>query len=253
MSPCLIPRLIRELRLRARALWGFSSNEENTMKNVLGRGSLLLGLLLSALFITSALYAEKNQVMGELRFEGRSEVERTSGVWIDKEYVGYLKELKGSKKVLLLPGEHLVTVRQDGYQEFTQQVLIQPGQTEVINVAMARAPNATLPAITAEVKLSVNPSRAAVFVDGSYVGHVKEFQGMGRGMLVSPGDHQISIALPGYEAFETNVKPLPNQKVEIKTDLLKSSGPLEEPLVNEESGQTTPPPGSPNTASAQAR
>jgi hypothetical protein len=50
----------------------------------------------------------------------KSHVEKTSGVWVDGEYVGYLKELKGSKKVLLLPGEHVVTVRQDGYQDFTQ-------------------------------------------------------------------------------------------------------------------------------------
>jgi hypothetical protein len=27
---------------------------------------------------------------------------RLSGVWVDGEYVGYLKELKGSKKVLLV-------------------------------------------------------------------------------------------------------------------------------------------------------
>jgi hypothetical protein len=58
--------------------------------------------------------------MGEIQFEGKSHVEKTSGVWVDGEYVGYLKELKGSKKVLLLPGEHVVTVRHDGYQDFTQ-------------------------------------------------------------------------------------------------------------------------------------
>ncbi len=49
--------------------------------------------------------------MGEIQFEGKSHVEKTSGVWVDGEYVGYLKELKGSKKVLILPGEHLITVR----------------------------------------------------------------------------------------------------------------------------------------------
>ena len=52
--------------------------------------------------------------MGEIQFEGRSKVERTSGVWVDREYVGYLKERKGSKKVLLLPGERVMTVRKSG-------------------------------------------------------------------------------------------------------------------------------------------
>ena len=196
------------------------------------KGYLVLGLALTALFLASGLSLAKNEVMGEIRLEGASDVEKTSGVWVDREYVGYLKEVKGSKKILLLPGQHLVTVRQDGYQQFTQQVMVQPGETQVVRVAMAKAVTPPMPVQTAEVKLSVNPSRAAVFVDGLYVGHVKEFQGMARGMLVAPGDHQISIALPGYQAFETNVKAMPNQKVEIKTDLLKSSGPPTGPLVN---------------------
>ena len=58
-------------------------------------------------------YAE-NQVMGEIQFEGKSKIEKTSGVWVDGQYVGYLKELKGAKKVLLLPGEHTINVRQNG-------------------------------------------------------------------------------------------------------------------------------------------
>jgi hypothetical protein len=74
-------------------------------------------LLVSALLLPAPMYAE-NDVMGEIQFEGKSHVEKTSGVWVDGAYVGYLKELKGSKKVLLLPGEHVITVRQDGYQDF---------------------------------------------------------------------------------------------------------------------------------------
>ena len=225
------------------------------MKIAFRRGAPLLGgwLLISVLLPAPALYAKKNDVMGEIRFKGKSGVEKTSGVWVDREYVGYLKELKGSKKILLLPGEHLVGIRQDGYQEFTQRVQIQPGQTEVVKVTMAKALTQPLPAVTATVKIAVNPSRAAVFVDGLYVGHVKEFEGLGRGMLVAPGEHQISIALPGYQAFETSIKPLANQKVEIKTDLLKSNGPLAEPLINKETSAATPPSGSHDAATAQAR
>jgi len=160
--------------------------------------------------------------MGEIRFEGKSHVDKTSGVWVDGQYVGYLKELKGSKKVFLLPGEHLITVRQDGYEDFTQRVLVQPGLKEVVRVAMEKAPTGPLPTVTAEVKIAVHPSRAAVFLDGLFVGHVGEFEGAGLGMLVAPGTHQIRISLPGYQTFETDIDPLANQKVEIKTDLVKS-------------------------------
>ena len=197
-------------------------------------------LLVSALLLPAPMYAE-NDVMGEIHFEGKSHVEKTSGVWVDGAYVGYLKELKGSKKVLLLPGEHVITVRQDGYQDFTERILVQPGQKEVVRVAMEKAPTGALPDVTATVRIAVNPSRAAVFLDGLFVGHVGEFEGMGRGMLVAPGTHQIRIALPGYQTFETNVNPLASQKVEIKTDLIKNGAPLAEPLVKTDTSTATPP------------
>jgi PEGA domain len=92
------------------------------------------------------------------------------------------------------------------------------------------------------VKIAVNPSRAAVFVDGLFVGHVGEFEGVGRGMLVAPGTHRIKIALPGYQTFETDIDPLADQKVEIKTELVKNSAPLTGPLVKAEASDATAPP-----------
>ena len=198
-------------------------------------------LLVCALLLPASMCAE-NDVMGEIQFEGKSHVEKTSGVWVDGQYVGYLKELKGSKRVLLLPGEHVITVRQDGYQDFTERILVQPGQKELVRVAMEKAATGPLPDVTATVKIAVNPSRAAVFLDGLFVGHVGEFEGLGRGMLVAPGTHQIRIALPGYQTFETDINPLANQNVEIKTDLVKNGAPLAGPLVKTEASAATPPP-----------
>ena len=208
-------------------------------------------IVILAFLLPSALYAGRNDVMGEVRLAGKSGVEKTSGVWIDGQYVGYLKELKGTKKLLLLPGEHLITVRQDGYQDFTQQVQIQPQETVCVYVVMEKGARGPVSAVMSTVKVAVKPSRAAVFVDGLFVGHVGEFDGMGRGMLVAPGTHQIKIALPGYQTFETEIKPLANQTVEIKTDLLRSSGLLSEPLVNKETSAATPRTG--DTATAQAQ
>ena len=192
------------------------------MKRALRRAGPLLWLcLMVAPWLLSASMYGENAVMGEIQFEGKSHVEKTSGVWVDGGYVGYLAELKGSKKVLLLPGEHIISVRQDGYQDFTQHIRAEPGEKQVVHVAMEKAPTGPLPAAMATLKISVNPSRAAVFLDNLFVGHVGEFEGVGRGLLVAPGAHRIKIALPGYQAFETEVKPLANQNVEIKTDLLK--------------------------------
>jgi hypothetical protein len=140
---------------------------------------------------------------------------------------------------MLLPGDHVITVRQDGYQDFTERITLQPGEKEVVRVAMAKAVTGPLPTVTATVKIVVNPSRAAVFLDGLFVGHVGEFEGVGRGMLVAPGEHQIKIALPGYQTFETAINPIADQKVEIKTDLVKNGAPLTKPMVNTETGDAT--------------
>jgi len=74
-------------------------------------------------------------------------------------------------------------------------------------------------------------------------------------MLVGPGPHQIRIALPGYQTFETSINPLANQKVEIKTELVKNGAPLSEPLINNQTGQTgdvTPPPPPPPPTNTSA-
>jgi hypothetical protein len=202
------------------------------MKKALRRAHPLLWvwLVVAPWLLSASMYGE-NSVMGEIQFEGKSHVEKTSGVWVDGGYVGYLSELKGSKKVLLLPGEHIISVRQDGYQDFTQTIRVEPGEKQVVRVAMQKAPTGPLPAAMATLKISVNPSRAAVFLDNLFVGHVGEFEGAGRGLLVVPGEHRLKIALPGYQAFETEVNPLANQNVEIKTDLLKDNLTKDEAVV----------------------
>jgi hypothetical protein len=186
----------------------------------------LLALFALAIFIP-ALRAD-NKVLGEIELVGATKVENTSGVWVDGQYVGYLGELKGSKKLLLLPGEHDITVRQGGYLDFNQKVLVRAGEKQTINVRMGKDTRVALPKITAEIKLDVKPNRAAVFVDGVYVGHIAEFEGMGRAMLVAPGKHKITISLPGYQNFETEIDLVANQKSAIKTELVKG-GPVEGP------------------------
>ena len=193
----------------------------------MGRIQLNYGVLLSAwlcLLLVVPLHA-KNDVLGEIELIGATKVEKTSGVWVDGQYLGYLNELKGSKKILLLPGRHEIVVRQAGYQDFAQPVVTEPGTKQVIQVTMQKDPRVQLPTVTAAVKLSVSPNRAAVFVDGAFVGHVDEFDGPGQAMLIAPGKHKITISLPGYQNFETEVTLVPDQQFQLKTDLQKAGSP----------------------------
>jgi hypothetical protein len=173
----------------------------------------------SFLVIFPTVMPAQNQVLGEVKFVGKTKADKTSGVWIDGQYVGYVNELRDANKLLLLPGEHEISVRQSGYSDFTQKVMIEPRKRVILHVVMLRAPGAALPKVTSQIKLYVSPDRAAVFVDDAFVGNVSEFSGIGHGMLVSAGKHRVKIALPGYQAFETEVSLLARQKITIKTDL----------------------------------
>jgi len=183
---------------------------------------LFISLAYLSLFLTAPLHA-KNEVLGEVELVGATKVEKTSGVWVDGQYLGYLDELKGSKRILLLPGQHKIDVRQAGYLDFTQQVLTQPGTKQTLQVTMQKDTRVQLPTMTASVKISVSPNRAAVFVDGVYVGHVDEFDGPGQAMLIAPGKHKFVISLPGYESFETEVTLVRDQQFQLKTELRKSA------------------------------
>jgi hypothetical protein len=182
-------------------------------------------VLLSTLTFAPPLHAG-NDVLGQVDLEGATKVEKDAGVWIDGQYVGYLRELKGSKKLLLLPGQHEIIVRQGGYLDFVQKITVRAGDAQTVAVKMEKDTRIQLPKITAEIKLEVNPNRAAVFVDGVFVGHVAEFGGMGRALLVAPGKRKVTVSLPGYQTFETDIDLVANQKSTVKTDLVKG-GPAE--------------------------
>jgi PEGA domain len=175
-----------------------------------------------------------NKVMGRVDFVPAGKAEKSAGVWVDGQYVGFVDELKGDKKVVLLPGDHEITVRQSGYTDWTQKITVQPAQTLQLTVKLEKDLRFQYPSVTSEVKLKVEPDRAAVFVDGAFVGYVHQFGGVGRAMLVAPGKHQIKIALVGYRDFTTEVNLQPNQKFTLKTDLVPASVEQADPAVKKD-------------------
>jgi len=183
-----------------------------------------IAVLASALAIPMvAPVMAQTTVLGELKFEGKSKVEKTSGVWIDGKYVGYLGELWGPKRILLIPGDHELVVRQAGYKDFSETLTVEPKELLAVPVKMQKEPNDTLPKVTAQLKIDVQPDRAAVFVDDRFLGHAGELGGAFHAMLLSPGAHRIKVELPGYQSFETDVSLVAGQKSVVKTNLSKGS------------------------------
>jgi PEGA domain len=194
-------------------------------------GVLCLALLALAVSGPSWTARADNKVLGQVNFLPAGKAEKSAGVWVDGQYLGYVGELKGDKKVLLMPGNHKIVVRQTGYKEWTNEVTIQPGGEVNVGIRLEKDPDESFPTVTSQVKLEVVPDRAAVFVDGQFVGYAHQFGGVGRAMLVSPGKHQIKIALVGYQDFTTEVNLQPNQKFTLKTALTPGSVEQADPSV----------------------
>jgi len=184
--------------------------------------------------VSTKLFAQ-TPILGQVELNGAGKVEKTSGVWVDGQYVGYLSELKGRKKLLLLPGNHELSVRQAGYQDFTQKIVVEPQLILTVPVKMQKASGNTWPSVTAELKVDVKPGRSAVFVDDRYLGHAGELGGAFHSMLLSPGTHRIKVELPGYKTFESDVTLVAGQKSVVKTELAKGSIEQADTLINQTS------------------
>lgn len=206
------------------------------MRNGIKVGCLLVLVGLSGLFSQNANLRAQDRIMGQVQFVPTTKIAKTSGVWVDGQYVGYLNELKGGNRLRLLPGTHEITVRQAGYSDFEKKVLIEPRIALEVRVSMERDPRFVYPdrKTSSEVRLDVQPGRAAVFLDDYYVGNVDEYYGVAHGMLVAPGKHRFKIALAGYRTFETEVELAPKQKFELRTDLMGGSINDADPVIRSE-------------------
>ena len=186
---------------------------------------LLRFSVLVFLFVAHAdTYGQQSPRMGEVRFSADNQTQRDSGVWIDGKYAGYVKELKGNRKVMLPPGEHEISIRQAGYKDFTKKLVVEPDQIQTIDVVMEENTKAIYPGTNAaELRLDIRPKRAAVFVDDGYMGHGSNFGGRFHSMLVSPGTHRLKVTLDGYRTYETEINVLASNKSQMKIVLEKNS------------------------------
>lgn len=181
-------------------------------------------LILSLIVVIGSVCYGKDRTQAELRFIPATSAESNAGVWVDGHYVGFVGELKGSRTVRLLPGKHEVVVRNPWYQDHVEQIVLEPGQNRVIRLSMVKLSAPAADASFAELKIIIVPDRAAVFMDGQFVGHANEFDHWGQGLRAAPGEHKVTVALPGYLPFQTALSLHPGQKLRIATTLSKGSG-----------------------------
>jgi len=68
---------------------------------------------------------------------------------------------------------------------------------------------------TGQVKTSVSPGRAGVFIDGKYVGPAANFR-IARKYAVAPGEHEVRLVEPRYEERTTKIRVEPGKTTKIR-------------------------------------
>jgi hypothetical protein len=189
-----------------------------------------LPALVAILFLLFAapLSAQHVDDPGELQIVVSHETEKDSGVWVDGEYIGYLRNFWGNKKILLAPGEHEVTIRKFGYHDFSKKFQIQSRQTQYLPIMLMLDVNTQYPTEnTAQLRINAYPEEAAVLIDGAYVGYVDQISGIFKTLTVRAGRRRVRIEMQGYRPYETEVNLAAGKTWEIRAALTKGGAELD--------------------------
>jgi hypothetical protein len=93
-----------------------------------------------------------------------------------------------------------------------------------------------------DLRLVVTPRQAMVYIDGYLAGTVDEFDGVFQRLHVTPGEHELTLHLPGYRTIRQRLYLSPNASRKI-TETMEKLGP----------GESTEPPPAPSEPPADAR
>ena len=156
-----------------------------------------VGIAIASWFVAGGAIAA-NPLQGEVELKAASKIEQNAGLWLDGQYVGFVKDLEGNGTLVLLPGDHRLVFKLIGYADLTSTIVVEPGSRTRYRVAMLPNPDATYPdeSDTAQLRISVKPEQAAIFVNESYVGHIDQFDGR-RGMRLSAGRVSLDDRVAG--------------------------------------------------------
>jgi len=73
----------------------------------------------------------------------------------------------------------------------------------------------------ARLRLAVEPTDAAIYLDGRFLGTGDELLGAAASLMVDPGDHELEVVRPGYESKTTTFTAEAGEEVELTVELVR--------------------------------
>ena len=113
----------------------------------------------------------------------------------------------------IAPGQHTLRITADGFEDFSREILLKPGETLTVNAMLVRT-KAPPPVLV----VAFSPAEAAVHVDGKAVG---EASGAGRVRIsnLEPGKHLVRVSAAGYTDFEQSVQLVSGKETTVTAGL----------------------------------
>ncbi len=88
--------------------------------------------------------------------------------------------------------------------------------------------------VHASIRVLVDRPETEVYVDGYYAGIVDDFDGIFQRLNVTPGTHEITLRLDGFQTWRARVYATPEHTVKLHHDML--AGAADEPEVADDQG-----------------
>lgn len=134
-----------------------------------------------------------------------------ASVFLDGIYQGVTQGGNPLDLTGISPGEHVLTLRLENYQDYTTRVLVQAGKTASVRASLVPL---QAPAGSGVVQISSEPSGANIFLDNLCIGITP---------LTIPsipaGQHEILIRLDGYQDYRNTFNLSPGQTAQIQVAL----------------------------------
>ena len=134
-----------------------------------------------------------------------------ASVYVDGVYQGVTQGGNPLDLTGIPPGEHVLTLRLENYQDYTTRVLVQAGKTASVRASLVPL---QAPAGSGVVQISSEPSGAHIFLDNLCIGITP---------LTIPSipaeTHEIVIRLSGYQDYRNTFNLSPGQTAQIQVAL----------------------------------
>lgn len=159
----------------------------------------------------TALYYVGNRpqtpAYGTLRF---SSDPSGAEVYVDGDFVGYAPTNYGAR-----PGNHRIRMSMQGFDDFTTNVNLRPGDTQQVNGTLRQVQR------TGTVSFTSSPNGADVYVDGRYVGSTPT-----NSVTLDPGNHSARFTLNGYQDVTRTFDLNSGEQRRIDASLQRAQGSL---------------------------